>query len=606
MSIGRREWSGDGMRMSLVNKKVLTILILCIIVVVFIPRILPENFYDRVMKKIYPLEVMSPVPRFSSLCDSSKFTHYESQENIQRLEAGDVWEKHYSLDSLPKKLKSSIENFFDYEEFHPVAVWRRPDGGELTINGFYDGDKFIKFRTRLITTGRWHYELRVNGIAVERLAVDVAPRSKESSRIEQIQIDPSNPSGLLAGSKPFYWIGGKWFSAQNMAPCAINQHWHLRATHRQISDEDYLKYLDYLVETGHNAYLHKVALFPLLGDGISWDTQWIQRIEWGVRQALARGLYVQINLFDTWSRDANFKVINNTSASEQVFDVWEPNQADLALAKNYLTTLVARLAAYPNIFWELGNEMEHKPNCGDCFVKNSNAFYIPWLRELDPYNHLIGLSESVWLDADVDIGFLHQTTISDFSREYIDSRPRLLNELVRSEGTDVLWKDATMRDPSARLAFRRTFWRSLLFGLTGSFEATWFNVRYQYNDASKRVMQDHQRVQRFIEHQKINVNARLDGGLLQTNDRFDTYFLQLADGKQVYYFLSNKIGEKVSNWHIELGFLDLSAFSYQWFDPSSGEYFDVGEFARKNNVILSRLRTKRSAYDVVLIAKPSP
>jgi hypothetical protein len=69
----------------------------------------------------------------------------------------------------------------------------------------------------------------------------------------------------------------------------------------------------------------------------------------------------------------------------------------------YLRNAVARFAGFYNVYWELGNEMEHSPNDGGSFVRLANALYIPWIREFDPYDLPMGASEErIWRNTGVD------------------------------------------------------------------------------------------------------------------------------------------------------------------------------------------------------------
>jgi hypothetical protein len=61
--------------------------------------------------------------------------------------------------------------------------------------------------------------------------------------------------------------------------------------------------LDILEKFEHNGIALKTALFPLKDDKYSWDLEWAHGAEWVIREAARRGIYVQVNIFDTWSRE---------------------------------------------------------------------------------------------------------------------------------------------------------------------------------------------------------------------------------------------------------------------------------------------------------------
>lgn len=522
-------------------------------------------------------DVMMPVPGFDQLCeeqglDSVRIAdmEYPSSQSSDTVTLGDVWERHIDLG----KWNTTSRELFDLSVSGFIIEARHSSGVSRRQFGFVDqlkGDRVtLKFRLRAELVGTWDFAITdPDGSVVERGLFEVI--AGERVYPSQLTVDPSHKGKLLSAGKPFHWIGGKWISAQNYAPCYISQMRFLRGSHQPVSDQQLISYLDYLLETKHNSLLVKMALFPLLSDGYSWDLDWIGRADWLLREALSRGLYVQINLFDTWSRDSRYKVLNNTSADRQVFNVWNPDQDDLSKIKSYLRTLIARYSAYPNIVWELGNEMEHRPNCGECFVEQANQKYLPWIREADPYGHLVGLSEGIWLEADVDLGFLHQTRTEDFENIPADSRPMVMNELVFSDDTDALWKDSSIRDRDARFAFRRTFWRNLMNGTTGSFEATWLNISRQLDDEVKAVMHDHAVLSQFVAYLGQDLNKRtVHQGKLDVAPGVLGYSFDLASTRFVYLMLESFPGDAVS-LESELLVREENV-RFRWMNVTTGEW----------------------------------
>lgn len=504
-------------------------------------------------------EEMLPTPLFSELCDfdaeglAAQQAAYQSRASGDKVPTGQVVEIHLNVDR-PESLEDTGA-LFDYEQMaFTVEAEHVGSGQKIEHSGFvgaYDDETvLVKFRLRAQRPGPWTYQISgQDGLSVEDGRFDVV--ASEQPAMGQLSVDKRFPDKLTAADQPFHWVGGKWVAASNYSPCAIDQNNFGKIRHRPLTDEDFTEYMDLLVETDHNGFLLKIAQFPLQSDGYTWDLLWINRAEWVVREALSRGLYVQINLLDTWSRDHRYKVLNNTDGDKQVMNPWQPADEDLPRIRNYLQTLMARFAAFPNIMWELGNEMEHSPNCGDCFAYYADEYYLPWIRSLDPYNHLVGLSESVWLKTDVDVGFLHQTRERNFIVMPNDPRPMVMNEPVFSDDTPPLWRDDVIRNPENRLAFRRTFWRNFATGTTGSFEATWLNIGEPLNEAVLTVMDDHSRMAKFVQSLPANINARkrFDSGL-SDSPGYQHYGTRLS-GFEVYYLLKDGNTARSKTWLIE-------------------------------------------------------
>ena len=390
---------------------------------------------------------------------------------------------------------------------HPFLVFAEATFTDETrsfgVDGFYDGQDTWRVRFMPDRLGTWRYSWDLCGAKGEGefTVVDAAQPLNHG----HVHRDARYPRCLVCDDgTPHYWFGGKWIAATDYLPVDGAGVPNGDAENEPIPDETFLAYFDVVQQKGHNGLLLKTALFPLLDDGIGWDLDWIQRAEWCVREMGKRGIYCQVNLFDTWSRKRGERSAYTTNGADHVLNVWAPG--DEQAKRNYLRTLVARFAAFPNVYWELGNEMEHAPNPGADFVREANEKYLPWLREFDPYGLPVGVSESgVWTKASVDIGFMHQThTFPEAGGPY--DRPTIMNELVFGWEPANLYEDEAIRDPENRFGYRRTFWRMFCSGGSGCSEATWLDLRHPLNEAVEVVMEDHRCLRVFIETLPVNIN----------------------------------------------------------------------------------------------------
>lgn len=480
---------------------------------------------------------------------------------------------------------NSYSNPFDFSEITLHVETTSPSGKNYRFSGFYDGEDsqhgpHWKFRFMPDEAGEWNYRYSWSDDSPAASGTFNVTADAKAGNHGHIRVDPNHPRYLsYDDGEPHYWWGGKWISALDYGPVEKNgekNHFFrkkLGTNTGHKTDQQLLDYLDLMQRYRHNGLLLKIALFPLENDRISWDLDWIQRGEWLVREAAKRDIYVQINLFDTWSRNQDFWFQNSTAGDQQVFNVWESGFLwfnDDQVKRNYLQTVIARFAGFANVYWELGNEMEHTPNCGSCFVKLANKHYIPWIREFDPYDLPIGLSEGIWQDADVDIGFLHQTNKLPEARW---QRPVVMNELVRGGIEEALWRDAAMRDSVNRIAFRRTFWRMFTYGGSGSSQATWLDLEQPMNQAVFDVMADQQRLRDFIEALPVNVNQ------MDTDDETiisgPGEFRSRSKAGEVYvsYFLLEP-GQSSDSGQVQLR-LPAGAYTGRWYDPKTGNYSDT-------------------------------
>jgi len=530
----------------------------------------------------------------------------------------------YDTYEIEVKTKSSINNPFDSLTINLQANFLSPTGIKYTSYGFYDGkskDRMVwKIRFSPNLPGLWTYTLTSNNALFNLSNGEVFVSTKPANKLihGHIKVDPNYRRTLIHDDgTPHYWIGGKWISARDYGPRTKS---YIRnsgidpsgVTFGYKSNSKLIQYLELLKKYKHNGILLKTALYPLEKDNISWDLEWIHRAEWLVRESLNRGINVQINIFDTWSRDKNHWFQNNTEGSKQPFNIWT-NEND-HLKENYIKNLVSRFASYPNVYWELGNEMEHRPNNGNAFVELANQKYLPWIRKYDPYNLPIGLSEKIWEKANVDIGFLHQT---DESPDSNILKPVIMNELVSyklqptlfqkikrkifgNQWHQGLWHDSAINNSELRFAYRKSFWSVFTKGGTGSSEATWLNIDKPFSTALINVMRDHMFLRETIDKYTYYINKT----------SFLTNFIRNSTIKNFTRGVTNKLyftyfegGNKVEVHENYIG-LNLSSGKYKvtWLNPKTGK-------VTKSTVIdtykdkLTKIQQPNFIEDIVLIVQ---
>ncbi len=439
----------------------------------------------------------------------------------------------------------------------------------FSVEGFYDGDDTWRARFMPDEEGLWNFTWSLmdrNGAG--SFVCKGAPAPKQHGHVKR---DPKHPRYLVYDDGlPHYWFGGKWISGVNYRPLGgggkkgeVPQPHESRYTDGQL-----LAYLDAAAARKHNGLLLKMALFPLEDDRFSWDLAWIHRGEWLVREMAKRGIYCQINFFDTWSRALGKPFDIDTNGNRQVFNVWKAG--DEAAKENYIRTVVARFSGFYNVYWELGNEMEHAPNDGNAFVALANEHYLPWIRKYDPYGLPIGVSEErMWQGTSVDIGFLHQTSRLPKPTTAYD-RPTIINELVFGWDGGELYEDGTIRNPANRLGYRRTFWRMFTLGGCGSTEATWLNIATPLNEAVLTVMDDQARLRALLEALPVSINEMdTQAGFVHSGPG-KHWTRGKAGACYVTYFLLEP-EQSTGAGTVSLSLPD-GVYRMRWYDPKTGTY----------------------------------
>jgi hypothetical protein len=275
-----------------------------------------------------------------------------------------------------------------------TATFRAPHAEPIFVQGFADAADGTVFRLRFspaLSAVEYHYQIRFSGPGVLKLFEGVL-RSENSFRPGPVMVAPWNPKHFVyAGSKqPFYHLG---YTAYHLLDPS-NDDAQVEAT------------LDYCVENGFNKVRFLLTGYPRdTSHGTSMD------VEHGVpADALKAPNYGaragQVNTLPAWEgRDHAFDFTRFNPAYWQRVDRAVQAMRERAIVATCVITIekqglqseygwlteneyrlyryaVARLAAFDNVWWDLGNEINEvrDPAWGDTM----GAF----VRLQDPYGRL--------------------------------------------------------------------------------------------------------------------------------------------------------------------------------------------------------------------------
>ncbi len=447
-----------------------------------------------------------------------------------------------------------------------INVEFRNGGRKFNIKAFYYGKNIWKIRFMPDKPGSWEYNWIYNGKHDSgRFHVNKTKKPRSHGHVHR-----KGKHLICDDGTTHYWYGGKWIEAHSYGPKTKFGVENIK----YVDDTVLISYFDTLYRYKHNGLLLKVGLYPLEDDGITWDTLWLNRADRLIKEMGKRGIYCQVNIWETWGRGKDSVFTENMLGDKQVLNAWK--DGELIKKENYIKYIVSRFSGFYNVYWELGNEVEHRPNSGDDFARQANKYYVPWIRKYDSYNLPIGLSEGTWRKTDVDIGFCHNPW--DFPKA-TDTVPIILNEQVFWAVADgekpgpPLWDDSTIRDSDNRFIYRRAFWKIFTLGGNGASECTWLDINKSLNRAVINVMHDQLRLRNFMEALPVNFKDLKPELSVVRDCCIHNQTLSYNSECFVTYLYKNA-GNSNFNTTLNLQLLQ-GKYKIQWFQPSTGEYSEI-------------------------------
>jgi hypothetical protein len=235
------------------------------------------------------------------------------------------------------------------------------------------------------------------------------------------------------------------------------------------------------------------------------------------------------------------------------------NAANRAAQEGYVRYLLARTAAYPNVYYELNNEMNRRGSAGELGLRWAEH-WTAFLREHDPYGHLVSLSVATQPEAYFRIEGIHVANLrGDTPPEPHGIRmPVFLNE-------------PTVKTPRAE---RAILWQALLLG-TSAARAPWQPL------AARGPLFEHCRYLADYARNMAYWELRRDESLVLAAPN-NVPRLTAVRKDEVFVYLMGSADQGV----MRLG-LPGGRYEATWFDPKNG-----------NTVLTAEVEPKQGAVDI--------
>ncbi|HTX66971.1 MAG TPA: DUF5060 domain-containing protein [Opitutaceae bacterium] len=236
----------------------------------------------------------------------------------------------------------------------------------VAVNGFYDGDGTYRIRFMPDETGAWRYATASNApaLAGRTGTVDVTPPGPGDHGPVRVH---DTYHFAYADGTPYHELGTTCYSWIHR-PEALQEE-----TLRTLAASPFNKLRMCVFPQGHNVRLMPPPLFPFAGtppqdwDFTRFNPAFFRHLEQRVGQLRDLGIECDLILFHPYDDG-----------------LWGFDRMPAAADDRYLRYIVARLAAYRNIWWSLANEFDFMRAKTD--ADWDRFFQI--VQHDDPYGHL--------------------------------------------------------------------------------------------------------------------------------------------------------------------------------------------------------------------------
>ncbi len=444
---------------------------------------------------------------------------------------------------------------------------------KVKVEGFFNGDgngnasgSLWLARFMPNSQGTWNYSWSFEGSSGSgSFSVGSRTNSKSHGHIKRSGKFLKHEDGT-----GFHYRGANWPGAINLRTSSVSVSGAPR-----FSDSEWKNYVKRLADTGHNGSWMANIVNMMNNDRASFDLKWMNRVDWGIEEAGKQGLYMFLSLFNLWGRSEDDPFKASIKSSEQLLDPYNGSRHKDA-KKFFFRYVMARYAGYYNVMWELGNEMDntfHFANNLSGFISAANTYYIPWIRQYDPYDLPITLSEDgMSKKLSLDIDGHHQNESFPFSSR---SRPGILTEIVNNISQGATWRTKVYSDSSTRSHYRRVIWKFMADGGSGSIEGSIMfsdNVfssltSYLGNGNIRKKMEDHGRMGTFLDNLPEEMFNMPPLGSSGIGSASSSYKSRGKVGKVYFAYFPKGSNVSITNLNVSGG-----TYKARWYSPSTGQY----------------------------------
>jgi len=356
------------------------------------------------------------------------------------------------------------------------AIFVAPDDRNIKVLGFYAGDGTWKVRAALDQVGLWYYRVDFKAGQTTEIGHGGA-KCVPSDAHGFLRIAKGNPRFLAFDDGTRFYpigtgtelLGGALDGEPANTPEVWNAYLADCAKGGMNKSRIFLLEVPWVAPEAVRAH-PELSPWPLQADAPRYDLGRFSLPFWDkldavIAQGAKLGIVFELTLFDetglasgngkAWAlhpfNEKNGGPLGGLSGCPGFYDL--SNAPSRAVQEAYVRYLLARTAAYPNVYYELNNEMDRRGTAA--------RFGIPWVehwaaffREFDPFDHLVALSVVTAPEGYFRIGGI------DIANVHGDSPPE-----PHGIRMPVFLDEAYAKTPRE---VRAIFWQALLLGTSAS------------------------------------------------------------------------------------------------------------------------------------------
>jgi hypothetical protein len=242
-----------------------------------------------------------------------------------------------------------------------------------TVDGFYDGDGQYKLRFMPDASGEWEYQTHSNRPALDGRRGKFTVVAAKAGNHGPVRVRGVHHFGYEDGT-PFWQVGTTSYGWTHQTEATERQ------TLATLADAPFNK-LRMLVFPNHDVR-HQPPRFPFEGtpprawDFTRFNPDFFRHLEQRIGELRTLGIEADVILFHPY--DKGF---------------WGFDQMPAEVNERYLRYVVARLAAYRNVWWSIANEFDYLSK------KRMSEWdrYFDIVQRRDPYRHLRSIHNAMVL-----------------------------------------------------------------------------------------------------------------------------------------------------------------------------------------------------------------